>query len=59
MRKITLAKSAIAAALAGTPLLAGAVQLEDYLVANSSYEEAFFNATFNAGDSARNEQTSI
>ena len=58
MRKITLAKSAIAAALAGTPLFAGAVQLEDYLVANSSYEEAFFNATFNAGDSARNEQTS-
>ena len=57
MKTITLARTAIAVAIAGTPLFAGAVQLEDYLIANSSYEEAFFNANLNAGDSARNEQT--
>ncbi len=51
------AKTAVAVAIGCTPAFVGAVQLEDYLVANSSYEEAFFNATFNAGDSARNEQT--
>lgn len=57
MKTINFAKSALAVALTGVPVLAGAVQLEDYLVANSSYEEAFFNANFNASDSARNEQT--
>ena len=44
MKTITLAKTAVAAAIAGVPLAASAVQLEDYLIANSSYEEAFFNA---------------
>ena len=42
MKTITLAKTAVAAAIAGVPLAASAVQLEDYLIANSSYEEAFF-----------------
>ena len=56
MKTITLAKTAVAAAIAGVPLAASAVQLEDYLIANSSYEEAFFNANLNASDSARNEQ---
>ena len=56
MKTITLAKTAVAAAVAGVPLSTSAVQLEDYLIANSSYEEAFFNANLNASDSARNEQ---
>jgi len=56
LRITNFAIAALAAAIAGTPMLAGAVQLKDYLVANSSYEEAFLNASFNAGDSARNEQ---
>lgn len=58
MKKKYVTRTALAVAIAGTPVLAGAVQLEDYLVANSSYEEAFFNASLNAGDGARNEQTS-
>lgn len=58
MKTIHFAKTALAVTVASAPMMAGAVQLEDYLVANSSYEEAFLNARFNAGDSARNEQTS-
>ena len=57
MKTIKLAKTAAVAAIAGVPLTTSAVQLEDYLIANSSYEEAFFNANLNASDSARNEQT--
>ena len=33
MKTITLAKTAVAAAIAGVPLAASAVQLEDYLIA--------------------------
>lgn len=56
--KLTFTKSAIALVVSGLPLAANAIVLEDYLIANSSYEDAFLDATFNAGDSARNDQVS-
>ena len=38
----------LAVAVASTPFTASAVELEDYLVANSSYEDAFVSGTLNA-----------
>ncbi len=54
--KFTVSKSALAVAIAASPMVANAVVLEDYLVANSSYEEAYLDAQFNAGDGPQNEQ---
>ena len=47
-----VSRTLLAAAVATTPLMAGAVQLEDYLVANSSYEDAFVSGALNAIDPA-------
>lgn len=49
---ISVKKTLLAAALTATPLLANAVQLEDYLVANSSYDEAYVSGSLIAGDPA-------
>ena len=43
-----VSRTLLAVAVASTPLMASAVQLEDYLVANSSYEDAFVSGTLNA-----------
>ena len=43
-----VSRTLLAVAVAATPLMASAVQLEDYLVANSSYEDAFVSGTLNA-----------
>ncbi len=47
-------KTLLAAAVAASPLMANALELEDYLVANSSYDDAFvagsLNITEPAGD---------
>ncbi|OED36262.1 hypothetical protein AB833_26885 [Chromatiales bacterium (ex Bugula neritina AB1)] len=51
-----VSKSALTIAICGSPMIANAVILQDYLVANSSYEEAFLDAQFNAGDGPQNEQ---
>ena len=52
-------KTLLAAAIALTSIMANAVELEDYLVANSSYDDAFVSGsiivTEPAGD-AENEQ---
>ncbi len=56
--KIPFAKSAIALVIGGLPIAANALVLEDYLIANSSYEDAFLDAAFSAGDGPRNEQVS-
>lgn len=43
-----VSKTLLAVAVASTPLAASAVQLEDYLVANSSYDEAYVSGAINA-----------
>jgi len=45
---ITVKRTLLACAIATTPLMAGAVELEDYLVANSSYDDAFVAGSVNA-----------
>ena len=47
-----LSKSLLAIAVASTPMMASAVQLEDYLVANSSYDEAYVSGSLTAVEPA-------
>ncbi len=46
--KVSATKTLLAAAIAAAPLMASAVQLEDYLVANSSYDEAYVSGGLTA-----------
>ncbi len=48
--KIT--RTLLSVAIASTPLMANAVQLEDYLVANSAYDEAYVSGGLNAFEPA-------
>jgi len=45
---ITVKRTLLACTIATTPLMADAVELEDYLVANSSYDDAFVAGSVNA-----------
>ncbi len=45
---MNLSKTLIAAAVASAPLMANALQLEDYLIANSSYDQAFISGNLTA-----------
>ncbi len=54
--KPVLPLSIIATALAAASGSAQAVQLSDYLIANSSYDEAFLDGNFSASDTPANEQ---
>ena len=50
--KLSVTKTLLATAIATAPLMASAVELEDYLVANSSYDEANVGGSFIAVDAA-------
>lgn len=54
--KNSLPLSLVAIAVTAASSSASAVQLEDYLIANSSYEEAFLDGNFSASDVPTNEQ---
>jgi len=51
--KISATKTLLTVAIASAPLLANAVQLEDYLVANSSYDEAYVSGSLSGIEPAR------
>jgi len=51
--RIIATKTLLAAAIAAAPLTANALSLEDYLVANSSFDEAYVNGSFNATEPER------
>ncbi len=52
--KLTSRKTLLALAISSVPMMANALSLEDYTVANSAYDEAYISGSFNAIEPAGN-----
>lgn len=50
--KLTTQKTLLALAIGGVPMMASALSLEDYTVANSAYDEAYISGSLNANEPA-------
>ena len=52
--KLTSRKTLLALAISSVPMMANALSLEDYTVANTAYDEAYISGSFNAIEPAGN-----